>query len=196
MSRRVISWISVVSLVWALGMSILWWYRGSWNRMEAAASTFTLIAAVVGIPAERWAASRERRNRSLHSLREELAKNRQLINDPRFTTSSGAAATRKVYPRLLLSAVDTSLISGAFEVRGDSDLLDLLYRWRDAVQELNRRLDLTEIHLFSVPKISSDEVRTFEEALHGEDGYFRHVVDLLDELGERLAAVPIQRAGI
>ncbi len=188
MTRRVISWISVVSLVWALGTSFLWWYRGSWNRMEAATSTFTLMAAVVGIPAERWAASRERRNRALDSLRVELAKDRQLVNDPRFTTSPGAAATRKVYPRLLLSAVDTSLISGAFERRGDGDLLDLLFRWRDAVRELNRRLDLTEIHLFSVPKISSDEVRSFEEALRGEDGYFRHVVNLLDELDERLDA--------
>jgi hypothetical protein len=186
MTRRVISWISVVALVFALCTSLLWWYRGSWNRMEAAASTFTLFAAVVGIPAERWAASRERRNRALHALRQELAKNREVTADDRFTTPLGATAARKVYPRLLVSAVDTALISGAFDARQDQELLSQLYEWRDAVRELNRRLDLTEIHLFTVPSIGSYELRSFEEALRGEGGYFRYVCDKLDELGQRL----------
>ncbi len=188
MIRRVISWVTIVALVAALGSSVLWWYRGSWNRMEAAANAFALLAAVAGIPAERWAASRERRNRALHALREEVAKNREIIEDPRFTTPLGASAARKVYPRLLLSAVDTALISGAFDARVDGELLTQLYEWRDAVRELNRRLDLTEIHLFTVPSIGSYELRSFEEALRGEGGYFRYVCDRLDELDQRLAA--------
>jgi hypothetical protein len=120
----------------------------------------------------------------LRAVTGELAENERILADPRL--SPDAARRRQVYPRLIVSAVDLALVSGALGRPRDAELTGLLHRWRDAVHELNRRLDLTEMRTFNTD-VSEDELRSFQRALHSEDSY-------LTETRERLARLTEQPA--
>jgi hypothetical protein len=186
MLRRSISAITGIALVLGLFTSILWWLSLPLPGFEAAANVFALLAATAGIPAERWAVARERRLRAVRAIRAELAKNREILGDERFTVAASFSATRRlIYPRLAAAAVDTALISGAFATPADQSLPPALYEWRNAVEEFNRRLDITEIHMFTLTSIDPVLLRRFRQALHGEDGYVGRICDRIDVL-ERL----------
>jgi hypothetical protein len=95
-------------------------------------------------------------------------------------------STRQVYPRLVVSAVDLALISGALGLHRDAELVTQLHRWRDTVHLFNRRLDLTEISTFS-NTISPAELAAFHRALHREHSYFAATRETLEQL---LATLP------
>src|SRR5262245_16005120 len=156
------------------------------GKMEAAATVTALFAAITGVRAERWAALREQRRRVLDALAQELAANQESLEDERFRPLQGPSLRRRVFPRLNLSAVDAALISGALETLADAEVMTMLYQWRDAVRELNHRLDLTEVYLFSADTIEPDELRAFDEALHSADGILGVVSGLLANLKELL----------
>jgi len=108
----------------------------------------TLVAGLTGIFVERLTAEAERRTEVVRAVAAELRENTRLLRDDRF--SPNTPTTRQVYPRLVVSAVDLALVSGALGLRRDAELVGLLHRWRDTVHLFNRRLDLTEISTFSI----------------------------------------------
>lgn len=185
MARRVIVLLTNLGLVLAFVFAVAWMVTGN-GKMEAVATVTALFAAITGVRAERWAALREQRRRVLDALAQELAGNQESLEDERFRPLQGPSLRRRVFPRLNLSAVDAALITGALETQADAELVTLLYQWRDAVRELNHRLDLTEVYLFSADTIEPDELQAFDEALHSSDGILNVVSGLLAILKEQL----------
>ncbi|HEU5111185.1 MAG TPA: hypothetical protein VFT95_21805 [Micromonosporaceae bacterium] len=188
MTRLAITVATFGALVIALVLGLLWFVVSpDGQRWEPAVNTLALLAGITGIFAERWAAERERRKQALFSIAAELEHNRRLLEDEAFSPDPARFDRRRVYPRLVLSAVDSAFASGALSPRRDIERIELLHRWRSTANAVNRRLDLTESLTFA--STSAAEVEQFNRALHRDDGYLRGVRDLLDELsGEPSAA--------
>lgn len=181
MSRLAITVATFAALAVALLLGIAWFVESpAGQRWEPAVNSLALLAGLTGIFAERWAAERERRNQAVESIRTELEHNRRLLADEAFSQDPTQLSRRRVYPRLMLSAVDSAFASGALSPRRDIDLIETLHRWRATVNAVNRRLDLTESLTFS--STSTDEVEQFNRALHRDDGYLHGVRELLTEL--------------
>jgi hypothetical protein len=181
--RNIVSAVSYGLLGLAFGLGVIWFFWPENARWEPAVNSLTLVAGLTGIFVERLTAEAERRTEVLRAVAAELQENTRLLNDERF--SPKAPTTRQVYPRLVVSAVDLALVSGALGLRRDAELVGLLHRWRDTVHLFNRRLDLTEISTFS-NTISPDELAAFHRALHRENSYFAATRDMLENLLTRL----------
>jgi hypothetical protein len=185
MRRTLVSVVTYGLLALAFVLGVLWFFWPQGSRWEPAVNSLTLVAGLTGIFVERLTAEAERRTEVLRAVANELRENTRLLNDERF--SPDAPNTRQVYPRLVVSAVDLALVSGALGLHRDAGLVGLLHRWRDTAHLFNRRLDLTEISTFS-NTISAAELAAFQRALHREDSYFaatrEKLQDLLDALPE------------
>ena len=181
MSRLAITVATFAALAVALLLGVAWFVESpAGQRWEPAVNSLALLAGLTGIFAERWAAERERRNQAVESVRTELEHNRRLLADEAFSQDPAQLSRRRVYPRLMISAVDSAFASGALSPRRDVDLIETLHRWRATVNAVNRRLDLTESLTFG--STSTDEVEQFNRALHRDDGYLHGVRELLTEL--------------
>ncbi|MEV0801836.1 hypothetical protein AB0I34_29350 [Kribbella sp. NPDC050281] len=183
--RTVVTALSYGLLGLAFSLGVIWFFWPENSRWEPAVNSLTLVAGLTGIFVERLTAEAERRTEVLRAVADELQENKRLLNDERF--SPATPTTRQVYPRLVVSAVDLALVSGALGLHRDSELVGLLHRWRDTVNLFNRRLDLTEISTFS-NSISSEELAAFHRALHRENSYFAATRDKLETLLTRLPA--------
>ena len=190
--KRSWSWSSLIaaatlcSVAGAAVISVYWFADPpASSRFEPAVQTLGLVAGVTGLLAERRAAARERRLLAIASLVDEFRKSAAILDDPRFARRAEASPRPRVYPRLPISATDSAMISGALAEPGDAELLRRLHTWRDEVNGFNRRLDLTELRLFTTGLYG--EIGEFERALHRDDGYLnelcRHVRELLAYLG-------------
>ncbi|MET9268957.1 hypothetical protein [Kribbella sp. NPDC003557] len=184
MRRTVVSLVTYGLLALAFVLGVLWFFWPEGSRWEPAVNSLTLVAGLTGIFVERLTAEAERRTEVLRAVADELQENTRLLNDERF--SPDAPTTRQVYPRLVVSAVDLALVSGALGLRRDAELVGQLHRWRDTVHLFNRRLDLTEISTFS-NTISPAELAAFHRALHRENSYFAATREKLEKL---LGALP------
>ncbi|MEV5963225.1 hypothetical protein AB0L70_15760 [Kribbella sp. NPDC051952] len=181
--RTVVTAVSYGLLALAFVLGVIWFISPNNARWEPAVNSLTLVAGLTGIFVERLTAEAERRTEVLRAVANELQENTRLLGDERF--SPKAPTTRQVYPRLVVSAVDLALVSGALGLHRDAELVDLLHRWRDTVHLFNRRLDLTEISTFS-NTISSAELEAFHRALHRENSYFAATRAMLENLLTRL----------
>jgi len=181
--RTVVTALSYGLLGLAFSLGVIWFFWPENSRWEPAVNSLTLVAGLTGIFVERLTAEAERRTEVLRAVADELQENNRLLNDERF--SPATPTTRQVYPRLVVSAVDLALVSGALGLHRDSELVGLLHRWRDTVHLFNRRLDLTEISTFS-NSISTEELAAFHRALHRENSYFAATRDKLETLLTRL----------
>ncbi|MGW6278304.1 hypothetical protein [Kribbella sp. NPDC055071] len=181
--RSIVTAISYGLLALAFVLGVIWFISPGNARWEPAVNSLTLVAGLTGIFVERLTAEAERRTEVLRAVRDELQENTKLLYDDRF--SPNAPTTRQVYPRLVVSAVDLALVSGALGLHRDAELVGLLHRWRDTVHLFNRRLDLTEISTFS-NTISAAELAAFHRALHRENSYFAATRATLDTLLARL----------
>ncbi len=177
--RTVVTWVTYGLLGLAFVLGVLWLLRPENNRWEPAVNSLTLVAGLTGIFVERLTAAAERRSEVLHAVADELAENARVLSDSRFTP--GDSRRRQIYPRLVLSAVDLALVSGALDTHRDSELVRLLHRWRDEVYEVNRRLDLTEMRTWT-SDASDEELQGFQRALHGESSYLAGTRTRLTEL--------------
>ena len=191
MTRQAITYATFAALAVAALLGVVWFFDSpAGQRFEPAVNTLALLAGLTGIFAERWAAERERRNQAVASIATELRHNRELLDDEAFQPTD--LSRRRVYPRLMVSAVDSAFASGALSPRRDGELIDRLHRWRSTANAVNRRLDLTESLTFATT--SAEEVEQFNRALHRDDGYLHGVRDLLDELSAGPFAT-LRRAG-
>jgi hypothetical protein len=181
--RTVVTALSYGLLGLAFSLGVIWFFWPENSRWEPAVNSLTLVAGLTGIFVERLTAEAERRTEVLRAVADELQENKRLLNDERF--SPATPTTRQVYPRLVVSAVDLGLVSGALGLHRDSELVGLLHRWRDTVHLFNRRLDLTEISTFS-NSISPEELAAFHRALHRENSYFAATREKLETLLTRL----------
>ncbi|WP_132208949.1 hypothetical protein [Kribbella steppae] len=181
--RTVVTAVSYGLLGLAFVLGVIWFLWPENSRWEPAVNSLTLVAGLTGIFVERLTAEAERRTEVLRAVADELRENTRLLSDERFSPKT--PTTRQVYPRLVVSAVDLALVSGALGRHRDAELVGLLHRWRDTVHLFNRRLDLTEISTFS-STISSEELAAFHRALHRENSYFAATRDMLETLLTRL----------
>jgi hypothetical protein len=180
---RISSLITVVtfgSVAISEAISISWFFTVSGgSRFEPAIQMLGLLGGLAGVLGERRAAARERRHLTLVALVDELRMDSSILGAPYFSINDETPRPR-VYPRLPISATDAALTSGALTNRGDEDLLRRLHNWRDVVNGFNRRLELTEIRIFTSDR--PGEITEFERALHGSDSYLNAVRDHLFEL--------------
>jgi hypothetical protein len=181
MTRLVITALTFAALAVAAVLGVAWFFASPADqRWEPAVNTLALLAGITGIFAERWAAERERRLQAVESIRAELAHDVEVLDDDAFSRDPDGYRRRRVYPRLVVSAVDSAFASGALSRRRDGELVRLLHAWRDTVNTVNRRLDLTESLTFATA--SMDEVEAFNRALQRSDGYLTGARALLTEL--------------
>lgn len=178
--------VTFSSVAFSALISIAWFITTSGTSMfEPAVQVFGLLGGLTGILAERRAAARERRHLALIALVDELRRDAAILDDRQYAPSQESPRPR-VYPRLSVSATDAALTSGALADRSDDELLRRLHIWRDEVNGFNRRLELTEILVFTSG--NSAEIAEFERALHRSDGYFNQIRRHLRELQDYLAA--------
>ncbi|HVK20364.1 MAG TPA: hypothetical protein VM677_03290 [Actinokineospora sp.] len=183
MTRVAITIVTFGALAVALALGVSWFVvSGPGERFEPAVNTLALLAGITGIFAERWAAQRERRQQAIESIESELAHNRQTLAGAEF--SADAPPGRKLYARLLHSAVDAAFTSGALSPRKDTELISRLHRWRGEVSSVNRRLELTELLVFTTA--SADEAEDFDQALRT---FMPTVRSHLDEVETYLGAM-------
>lgn len=164
----------------AASMSVVWFCTASGaDRFEPAVQALGLLAGITGVLAERRSAARERRDLTILAVLDELRRVQDILADSQFAAGT-KPPRRRVYLRLPVSATDAALTSGALARQSDNELLRLLHKWRDEVNGFNRRLELTELLVFT----SGDpaEAGEFERALRRGGGYLsrvqRHVRDL------------------
>ncbi|MEV0289207.1 MULTISPECIES: hypothetical protein [unclassified Kribbella] len=181
--RLVVSTVSYSLLGVAFVLGVIWFFWPQNSRWEPAVNSLTLVAGLTGIFVERLTAEAERRTEVLRAVADELRENTRLLNDDRFSPET--RRWRQVYPRLVVSAVDLALVSGALGLHRDAELVKLLHRWRDTVHLFNRRLDLTEISTFS-NTVSPEDLAAFHKALHRENSYFAATREMLEKLLTRL----------
>ncbi|MET9417782.1 hypothetical protein ABZY03_27060 [Streptomyces klenkii] len=187
--RQFFAAATIACLLLALGVCG-WWLivaQGRDARFEPAASGFALVAAITGVYAERRAAARERRAQVLHALSDELVKNTELLTGGGFAPLDRFAPKARVYPRLVQSATDAALVSGVFADPRHAALVSLLHRWRDAVHDFNRRLDLTELRTY-VSRVPAEELLAIDEAMHRPGGQLDRLRQLRDSIEEVLRA--------
>lgn len=178
MTRVVITALTFGALAVAMALGVSWFVVSPpGERWEPAVNSFALLAGITGIFAERWAAQREQREQAIESIRLEMARNRETLDGEAFSPSGYRG--RRVYPRLVQSAVDSALSSGALSPHRDAELIDLLHRWRTAAASVNRRLELTEMLVFT--SASEEKAEQFHAALHSASSFFHGVRTLLDE---------------
>jgi hypothetical protein len=181
--RQVVTAVSYGLLALAFVLGVIWFFWPENSRWEPAVNSLTLVAGLTGIFVERLSAEAERRTGVLRAVADELQENTRLLSDERFSPKT--PTQRQVYPRLVVSAVDLALVSGALGRHRDAELVTLLHRWRDTVHLFNRRLDLTEISTFS-NTISAAELAAFHRALTRENSYFATTREMLQTLLDRL----------
>ncbi|NUT95928.1 MAG: hypothetical protein HOY78_28280 [Saccharothrix sp.] len=178
MTRVAITALTFGALAVAMVLGVTWFFVSpSDQRWEPAVNTLALLAAVTGIFAERWASRHEQRTQAIESIRLEMSRNREVLDNEAFSPTRPHG--KKIYPRLVQSAVDSALSTGALDPRHDADLIALLHRWRTAVSSLNQRLELTEMLIFTTT--SDDLAEQLHKALHGPNSFLNGLRTMLDQ---------------
>jgi hypothetical protein len=177
--RAVIIAVTGTSLFLSFVISALWLASvPGTGKFEPAVGALGLLAGITGIVAERRAATIERRDQALSSVRAELLRNKQRLDSP------PPAARRQIYLRLFTSAVDDTLSSAVLPV-GDIELRQALDAWHDIAHDFNQRLTLAELISF----LGQDDRFALDvhHALYGVGGEIESVQQELDKV---LALLP------
>jgi hypothetical protein len=130
-------------------LATVWWTKE--RNFEPLLTALGLLATITGIFAERWASAYEKRIEFMRALLNECRSNEAILSDNRFNPNSHKPGRPIVFPRLIMSVTETALASGVFAERKDRELFSLLHQWRHTVNEFNRRLDVTELRVFTNP---------------------------------------------
>jgi hypothetical protein len=169
------------SLAVAFVVSIVWLsYPSRSPRFEPVVQILGLLAGISGIAAERWAATREKRDQAVRAIREELEENARLLNSAPFAERRSPQSRRGVYPRLSLSAVNAAFSSSVLFPLQDESLSRLLHEWRHEVELFNQQLSVAEILAFTIG--SDDVLQELDDGLHQANGPLEVLERQLDEL--------------
>lgn len=169
--------VTLLALLAALACAIIG-ALGAFNgagptQLQDVVQALAIVAAATAIYANRRATSNERRSLALGALSEEFAHNAGVLEDHAFEPMTGSEPAR-VYPRIVLSAVDAALASSALSTKRDVALVRDLHSWRNAAQELNRRLDLAETIAFVTAGVPTT-ARELDAGLHLPAGHLERV---------------------
>jgi hypothetical protein len=182
--RLVIAAITIGCLGTAGLLSVVWLVTETGGgRFEPAVQSLGLLAGIAGLVLERRAAAAEHRDQAVAAVADELAVNAEILTRHPFGDDE-PAASRTVYPRLRMSAVDTALSSGALSKRADDDLVRALHDWRDEVDTFSHQLSIAEILAFTDG--SAEVLRDLHAGLHGEDGRLAAIRTHLSALRQRV----------
>ena len=185
--RRLWAGLTFSALLGALTVAVLWFFSAApAGRWEPATSSLGLIAAVTGIYAERYTAAMERRQEATKAVIAECERNATTFTDERFDRDRKGRGRPKVYPRFSSSATDRVLTAAVFSPKTDPALIRALSEWSTVCQELNHRLDLTELMIFSSP--SAERVESFDRAFHRAAGPFEYAHEVLRRLQDEISA--------
>jgi hypothetical protein len=181
--KRLVNWVAIASLCAALLFGVLWFldYAGRAAAWEAGATVLALFAAVAGLPGERWAAARERRASARKAVQRERDENLAILTED-MQPMTLANARRRVYPRLLTSALTMAIASGEYAASSDEPILAALLACHDDLTQLNHRLDLLELRMFLTASISPQELVDLDRPLYRPDGYVAVVRQSLEDL--------------
>jgi len=187
-SSRLITVVTFGSIAIAGVIGSIWFLlvHGT-ARFDPAVSSLGLLAGLTGVLAERRATARERRHLALTTLADELNRNRSALDDIRQELAHERATKPRIYLRLAISAVDGALTSGALADKDDTRLLASLHEWRDGANGCNRRLDLTEMRIFTGEKL--EEVAELKRVIHDDQSYLNSLVQLLTHLQDTITSL-------
>lgn len=181
LTSGLISGLTFASISISAVLSAAWFLASAGiDQFEPAVGVFGLLAGLTGVLAERRAVARERRHTTLNALGEELRATVDLLSGGRFAPNTDDVFWKSVFPRLPISATDAALTSGTLALPSDTELVGRLHIWRDLVNGLNRRLELTELHMFLVDR--DQDTRQIQEAMSHPDSYLMVVRDRAAEL--------------
>jgi hypothetical protein len=181
--KRLVNWAAIAALCGALAFGVLWFsdYAGRSSTWEAGATVLALFAALAGLPGERWAAARERRASARKAVLRERDENLAVLQEY-MVPMTLADARRRVYPRLLTSALTMAIASGEFGGRSDEPILAAMLACQDDITQLNHRLDLLEQRMFLTASVSPRELVDLDRPLYRPDGYVAEVRAALEGL--------------
>ncbi len=185
MFKRLVNVLAIAALCGALVFGVMWLsdYARRGERWEAWATILALFAAIAGIPGERWAATRERRAAAWQALLRERQENLAILAED-LQPMTLANARRRVYPRLLTSALTMTIASGVFGGRRDEHVLRMLLTCQDDITQLNQRLDLIELRMFVAPSVSPQDLLDLDHPLFRPGGYIATVRKSLEDLSQ------------
>ncbi|MEV0280172.1 hypothetical protein AB0I22_27800 [Streptomyces sp. NPDC050610] len=95
----------------------------------------------------------------------------------RTATADRDQAVHRIPGILGQSATDAALVSGAFSPPGHVQLIALPHRWRDAVHDFNRWLDLAGLRTY-VSQIPDEELLAIDSSTHRPGGRLDKVPEL------------------
>jgi len=181
--KRLVNWAAIAALCGALIFGVLWLtdFAGRSQAWEAGATVLALFAAIAGLPGERWAAARERRASARKAVLRERDENIAILAEE-MQPMTLANARRRVYPRLLTSALTMAIASGEFAGRSDEPILATMLACHDDLTQLNHRLDLLELRMFLTASISPQDLVDLDRPLYRPDGYVAVVRASLEDL--------------
>jgi hypothetical protein len=189
MLKRLVDAVTLVALCSAVVCSALWWWFVVHDRVhnspyEAASATCALIAAGTGIPAERWAAARERRRTAIGAIERELVDNAAML---RLNFDSARQVGRR-FSRVRLAAVDSAYASGVLSTKRDIELLSQINAWYDEAQRFNQGLGIVETYVYTFPNPDAATTAKYLGPLYDPDGPRARLLVSLDALSIALRA--------
>ena len=171
----------------ALLVQSVWWCLIPDNAfMQPLNATLLIAAAICGIPADRVAAAADNRRQALRALHHDLERSGRLIAEARELAERPAPG--QVYPRLVLGTLDTAVLMSALSPHRDREVLQRALDMRSIAQDLNRRLEMTELRLCTGDGIEQDELDLLSAIAANPDGPFARADSALTTLREAVEA--------
>lgn len=147
---------------------------------EPALTAFALLATITGIFAERWFTKKELREQLFGMILQEMQLNALIVNSHPFVGTIDQE--KKIFlPRLLSDSMNAFISSGEFSSPSDRPFLYSLYRHRQVITQVNRKITAIELKIF-LSNVPTETKSRYFDALLGQDGP-------IGEVGEELVKI-------
>ena len=164
-SRNRLALWTVLLIILALFAALYWIVTE--RHPEPVLVSFVLLSTILGIFADRWVATKEKRSATLKVLVEECYKNIRVQKQISEISERNDEAVVELFPRFYVSTVQATIASGIFSGERDAELNVLMHDWLQRGTEANDRLAITEIRLMVQP--SKESVGKFREKLKASE---------------------------
>lgn len=173
---RVVNLISLVLLLVALGVSVLWYVQS--YDYEPFVTSVGLLAAVFGFVINPWAERRSARSDLIQALIMECGHNLLLTQHERFSPERDLTITFEVYPRLMYACHDRILSSGFFNDDYDIPFRAAVVQNRASIELFNSFFSIFELAALNQnPEVSNKTQRGFRDS-----GLFKNQVEYMHAL--------------